>query len=1114
MPADRGVWQEARALTEAGYRVSVICPKSRGFETSYERIQDIEVYRYRSFEGFGPIRYVLEYGWALVNQFRLAVRIFRKTRFRILQGCNPPDTIFLIALVFKLLGVRYIFDQHDPAPQLCLHKFPQNHLFFRMSLWAERLSFRTADTVIVTNDSAKKNAIELGNVSPERVFVVRGCPDLADFQLPEPSPELKEGRKNLVVYLGVMGSQDGVDLLIDSIEYLVKTNGREDALFALIGFGSELPRLQGLVASKGLEPWVRFTGALYGDKLRPYLATADVGVSPDPSNGFNDRLTMLKTLEYMACGLPTVLFDLNEGRITAADAALYAHPNDTKSFGDQIIRLLDNEQLRLELGARGKQRAYQTLNWQAQKQNLYDAYDFALSGAKGHVTHLEPPESASVPTGQMLLTRIYYSVKPFVPWAVRLRVRRRWARHRRKACAAVWPIDQTAGFTPPDWPGWPESKQFALVLTHDVEGRKGLSRVRQLMDLEARYGLRSSFNFVPEGEYDLPDSTREMLDMAGFEVGVHGLEHDGKLYSSKKAFASKAARIQMYLKRWNASGFRSPLMQHRLSWLHQLSAEYDASTFDTDPFEPEPDGVGTVFPFWAKGSGKTGYVELPYTLAQDFSLFVVLEEPNIDVWKQKLDWVAEHGGMALLDTHPDYMCFEGKPGRDEYPASHYEEFLRYALAKYEGRFWPALARDVARFYRANVPPDKRNSRRKVCMLAHSTYESDNRVRRYAEALVKRGDRVDVISICGHPSQIGMTVIGGVNVHQIQHRERNERHKWTYAYRLLRFFIGASIQLTRMHHRIRYDLIHVHNVPDFLVFAALYPKWTGAKLILDIHDLVPELFASKFGPNPRGHYVRILKLIEKASAAFVDKVIVSNHLWYEKIVSRSVSRDKCSVFVNHVDAGVFNRRTRTRDYGKTVILFPGSLQRHQGVDIAIKAFALVKDRMPNAEFQIYSDGSRAKDELSKLAATLGVGESVKWYAAVPIDEIADVIANADLGVVPKRADSFGNEAYSTKIMEFMSQGVPVVASRTKIDSFYFDESVVHFFDSGDHRAMADAMLEVLESKPLRDSLISRGLEYAENHGWNRKRHEYFELVDSIVLEQFASGSAPVTAAKEV
>ena len=178
------------------------------------------------------------------------------------------------------------------------------------------------------------------------------------------------------------------------------------------------------------------------------------------------------------------------------------------------------------------------------------------------------------------------------------------------------------------------------------------------MNLELNHGFRSAFNFVPEGEYRVSKATRDALERAGFEVGVHGLEHDGKLYNSKVKFAAKAARINEYLRQWCVCGFRSPLMQHKLGWLHQLDVEYDCSTFDTDPFEPEPDGVGTVFPFWVPGPKGSGYVELPYSLIQDFTLFVLFREPNIDVWKKKLDWVVAHGGMALLTTHPDYMSFE------------------------------------------------------------------------------------------------------------------------------------------------------------------------------------------------------------------------------------------------------------------------------------------------------------------------------------------------------------------------------------------------------------------------------------------------------------------------
>ena len=701
----------------------------------------------------------------------------------------------------------------------------------------------------------------------------------------------------------------------------------------------------------------------------------------------------------------------------------------------------------------------------------------------------------------MLLNRGYYFLKPVMPWRLRLALRRWRANRRRQAFADVWPIDSRAARTPSVWPGWPEGKRFALVLTHDIEGSKGVSRVEQLVNLELKHGFRSCFNFVPEGDYEVPDVVREMLCRSGFEVGIHGLEHDGKLYSSKAKFVAKASRIREYLRLWKASGFRSPLMQHRLSWLHLLSTQYDSSTFDTDPFEPEPDGIGTIFPFWVSGPKAAGYVELPYSLVQDFNLFIVLREQN-DVWKRKLDWIAEHGGMALLNTHPDYMCFNGQPNRDEYPVSQYEEFLRHVRDKYDGSYWTALPREVATYYSDRIPLPSRNTRRKICMLAYTLYEGDNRVRRYAETLARRGDQVDVIAISvAHLGKSGRE-INGVRVYPVQHREHNEHSKWTYAWRLLRFLIRSSVALTRLHKRNRYDLIHIHNMPDFLVFAAWYPKLTGSKLILDIHDVVPELFASKFRSRFKSIYVGLLKAIEKLSMKFADHVIVSNHLWRGTVVARSVPEEKCSVLINHVDPQMFSRHARTRTDGKFIVLFPGSLQWHQGVDIAIEAFALLKNKVPNVEFHIYCGAGGDKEgELRQLVQRLGLEEVVKFKGSIPLDEMAQVIADADLGIVPKRADSFGNEAYSTKIMEFMSQGVPVVVSRTKVDTFYFEEGVVHFYRSGDSQALADAVLDVISDKKLRGSLVTRGYEYAERNGWEQKKKEYLDLIDSLATERF-------------
>jgi glycosyltransferase involved in cell wall biosynthesis len=493
-----------------------------------------------------------------------------------------------------------------------------------------------------------------------------------------------------------------------------------------------------------------------------------------------------------------------------------------------------------------------------------------------------------------MLTDIYYELKPILPWRLRVMLRKMRAERRRKAFAAVWPIDRAAGATPFGWPGWPEGKQFALVLTHDVEGQKGLNRIPQLIKLTQKYGFRASFNLVPKGEYQVSRQLLDLLDRSGFEAGVHGLEHDGKLYQSKEEFAAKAIQIRKVLDNWGACGFRSPLMQHRLGWIHELGCEYDASTFDVDPYEPQPDGMSTIFPFWVSTGDSTGFVELPYSLVQDFSLFKVLGETNVDIWKKKLDWVAEQGGMALINTHPDYMCFNGSLERDEYPLAYYEEFLSYTREKYSGALWHALPREVARYYCEKLPVGSRNTHRKICMIAYSEYELDCRVRHYAEALARRGDMVDVISLAEEPAAEGEIKINGVTVYRVFRRDRNESGPWASALHQLRFMVKVRAAIHKLHRHNCYDVIHIHNAPNFLVFAARYPKFNGAKLILHIHDTVPELFENKLGSPFKALYVWPLRFIEKQSVKFVNHVIVSNYLWREKLIARSVDTGRCSV----------------------------------------------------------------------------------------------------------------------------------------------------------------------------------------------------------------------------
>lgn len=379
VPFDRRVWQEARALAEAGYRVSVICPKSRGFKKSRETLEGIEIYRHSLWEASGPLGYLVEYTWALAAEFWLALRVYARTRFKILHACNPPDTIFLVGLFFKLFGVRFIFDHHDLNPELFEAKFGARHRFFyRLICRAENWTFRTARVSIATNESYREIAIHRGNMPPDRVFIVRSSPDLGRIHRVHPQPLLKRGRPYLVVYLGTMGPQEGVDLLIESVAHIVKEKNRRDASFVLIGTGSEIRRLKEQTAREGLDDSITFTGRISEEALAAYLSTADVCVAPDPNSPMNDKSTMNKILEYMAYARPVVLFDLTEGRRSAGDAALYALPNDPLDFAAQILKVLDSEPLRRDLGVRGRKRIEERLNWKMEKGALLAAYEAAL----------------------------------------------------------------------------------------------------------------------------------------------------------------------------------------------------------------------------------------------------------------------------------------------------------------------------------------------------------------------------------------------------------------------------------------------------------------------------------------------------------------------------------------------------------------------------------------------------------------------------------------------------------------------------------------------------------------------------------------------------------------
>ncbi|MGH9163398.1 MAG: glycosyltransferase family 4 protein, partial [Vicinamibacteraceae bacterium] len=349
--------------------------------------------------------------------------------------------------------------------------------------------------------------------------------------------------------------------------------------------------------------------------------------------------------------------------------------------------------------------------------------------------------------------------------------------------------------------------------------------------------------------------------------------------------------------------------------------------------------------------------------------------------------------------------------------------------------------------------------------------------------MERGDDVDVIAL-RRPGQPRVGEEHGVRVIRLQRRAKTESTPLTHLAKLLWFALQAFAVLTVRHLRRRYDIVQVHNIPDFLVFAALLPKLTGAKVILDIHDVLPELYAGKFDAGPDSAVFRALLLVERLSCKFADSVVVANHIWHERLVQRAASSAKCLTILNSPDLRLFKpqSRERTPPNGKFIILYPGSLSRHQGLDTAIRAFAGVVDLLPDAELHIYGEGP-AKAELEGLTRHLAVEDRVQLHAPLPVEQIAEVIASAAVGIEPKMADRFGNEAMSTKVLEFLASGVPVILSRTRAHMLYFDHPSVRFFASGDHRELADALLDAYHHRPD-DTSAQRAVEFASSYGWHR------------------------------
>jgi glycosyltransferase involved in cell wall biosynthesis len=388
------------------------------------------------------------------------------------------------------------------------------------------------------------------------------------------------------------------------------------------------------------------------------------------------------------------------------------------------------------------------------------------------------------------------------------------------------------------------------------------------------------------------------------------------------------------------------------------------------------------------------------------------------------------------------------------------------------------------------------------MVAYTFYEMDNRVKRYAETLVEMGWHVDALAL-NRGKQKKKEIIKGVTLYRIQDREINERGKLSYFIRIVNFLLKSTLFLSLSCFKKPYDLIHVHSVPDFEIFAALLPKLLGTKLILDIHDIVPEFYAEKFSAGNSSFITKALIWVERLSCLFSNHVIISNDIWYKKLVQRSVRPDKCTVILNYPVPAIFHQRDTAlyRHQPEFVILYPGTFAWHQGLDIAIKTLALIKSKKKGSQeihLHLYGRGPEEKN-LQKLTEDLGVTDVVFFKGSLPVEEMVEKMAYADLGLVPKRNGNFGGEAFSTKILEFMALGVPMIVSRTTIDEYYFNDDLVEFFTPEDHLDLSEKIIDLANNENRRNKLIRNSLEHVKTNNWEMKKEIYLNIVKSLNIK---------------
>jgi glycosyltransferase involved in cell wall biosynthesis len=687
---DNRIMRYADSLAQAGHDVDVVVLKKRN-QDNFEDIRGVNVYRIqtRKFpEKTGKLAYFARLSRFLIKSATwLTCRCFAK-RYDLIHVHSVPDFEVFAAVIPRLLGCKIILDIHDIVPEFYCSKFGacRKSMIFRALVLVERISIAFSHHVIIANHLWYDRLIER-SVAPSKCSVILNYPDSDIFK--ENSAD-RNTKDFLVMYPGTINHHQGLDLLVRAFNLV----GEEmpNAKLLIYGEGPDREKLQTLINIFNLNDKIKIFQPLALTEIARVMASADLGVVPKRGDTFGDEAFSTKSLEFMAVGVPLLMSGTTIDKYYFTDEqVLFFESGKVEDLSKKMLYLYRRPDKRRELIEKGREKV-KSLTWDKKKHEYFGLLDLLVH-----------KKSVPMPMGHFRWRAyaLYYPIKTLLPRAAQVAIRRLWVKSRQSASTGRWPIDPFSAVSPKKFPGWPDGKQFALVLRHDVETIVGHQICRRVLNLEEEFKLKSAFYLVPEG-YTVSPDLRKLILSAGGEVGVHGLNHDGRLYSSRRRFAQRAAKINQYIKDWDAVGFASPSAHHELDWLESLSAEYDTSTFDTDPFEPQPDSAKTIFPFKVYGK-KRNFIELPYTLPQDFTLMVLMGHQDISVWKKKLDWVASRGGMALLITHPDYMHFDGDEKRSyTYPASFYKDFLEYVTKKYHGKYWNGLPREVASFWKDKV----------------------------------------------------------------------------------------------------------------------------------------------------------------------------------------------------------------------------------------------------------------------------------------------------------------------------------------------------------------------------------------------------------------------------